>query len=160
MRLKHIPLIILSGLLWFGIGLFLLSLGLNFVVEAASNTASPSFLIRLFTRLAGSPQQSALLLIVIALALGFVKGRLVLSKSAARVVRRIVSLPNPVPLSQAYGKGYLMLIAGMVLLGMSLKWLNLPSDLRGFIDVTIGSSLMHGAIAYVRLAETIRKQRS
>ncbi|MBY0529473.1 MAG: hypothetical protein K2P51_04705 [Rhabdochlamydiaceae bacterium] len=160
MRLKHIPLIVLSGLLWFGIGIFLMTLGLNFIVEAAANKETPSFLIRTFTKLAGNQEQSALFLIVIGLALGFIKGRVVLAKSAARVVKRILSLPNPVPLSQAYGKGYLMLIAGMVMLGMSLKWLQLPLDFRGLIDVAIGSALMNGAIAYIRHADAIRKQRS
>jgi hypothetical protein len=160
MRLKQIPLIVLSGLIWFGIGLFLMHLGLNFIVEAAGNKETPTFLIRLFSKLAGTQEQAALLLIVIALTLGFFKGRLVLAKTAARVVKRILSLPNPVPITQVYGKGYLLLIAAMVLLGMSLKWLQLATDIRGVIDVAVGSALMNGAVHYIRHASAIRKQRS
>ncbi len=160
MRIKQIPLIVLSGLTWFAIGIFLMTLGLNFLTEAAKDKTVSFFLIDSLSKLAGNREQASLLLIVIGLAVGFAKGRLVLAKSAARVVRRILSLPNPVPLSQAYSKGYLMLIAGMVLMGMSLKWLQLPIDIRGVVDVAIGSALMNGAIAFIRLADTIRKQRS
>ena len=132
--------------------------GITCKAKFAKEIAHP--LLASLAKLAGSNQQAALLLIVLSLAVGFIKGRLVLSKSAQRVVRRILSLPNPIHLSQAYSKGYLMLVGGMVLMGMSLKWLNLPLDVRGAIDVAIGSALMNGALAFIRCADTVRKQRS
>lgn len=160
MRIKQIPLIILSGLIWFAIGIFLMTLGLNFITDAAKDKTTSFFLINFFAKMAGNREQASLLLIVLGLGIGFIKGRFVLAKSAGKVARRILSLPNPVPLTQAYGKGYLMLISGMVLMGMSLKWLQLPIDIRGTIDVAIGSALMNGAIAFIRLADAVHKQRS
>lgn len=160
MRLNHIPLIVLSGLLWFIVGFCLLTLGLNFIVHAAQLPKDSFFLIKWLAPLAGSREQAAIILIIFSLMVGFMKGRFVLSKSANRVVQRILALPSPVPLSKAYSRGYLILIASMILLGMSLKWLHLPEDIRGVIDVAIGSALMNGALVYFRLAFSSRKQGS
>ncbi|MBS0606031.1 MAG: hypothetical protein KF898_06735 [Parachlamydiales bacterium] len=161
MKLNHFKLILFSGLVWFGIGIYLLSLGMHFIVGTATSAVNDtSSLIALFSPIAGSREQAGLLLIVLGLMLGFLKGRFVLSKTVQRVVQRIISLPLPIKISQVYGVRYLALIGFMVLLGMSLKWFKLPLEVRGLVDVAIGSALMNGALGYFRLGFAFRKQQS
>ncbi len=158
MKLNHFKLILFSGLIWFGIGIYLLSLGMHFIVDTATgeiNSTSP--LMATFFPIAGSREQAGMLLIVIGLLIGFLKGRYVLSKTVQRVVQRIISLPLPIKLLQVYGVRYLALIAVMLLLGMSLKWFKLPLDVRGVVDVAIGSALMNGALGYFRMGLALRK---
>ncbi len=161
MKLNHFKLIVFSGLVWFGIGIYLLTLGMRFIVGIAQGAVNDTTsLVAVFSPAAGGREQAALLLIVIGLLIGFIKGRYVFSKTVQRVVQRIVSLPLPVKLSQVYGVGYLALIASMVLLGMGLKWIGLPLEIRGVVDVAIGSALMNGALLYFRSAGVVCKQQS
>jgi hypothetical protein len=78
------------------------------------------------------------------------KGRFVLSKTVRRVVHRISSLSEPIRFLDVYSAKYFVLIASMILLGMTLRWLSVPSDIRGMIDVAVGSALMNGAMLYFR----------
>jgi hypothetical protein len=40
----------------------------------------------------------------------------------------------------------------MMMLGMIFRYLPIPIDVRGFIDLAIGSALMNGAMLYFRAA--------
>ncbi len=157
MHLSKTTWIAISGIIWFIIGVGLLTLGLNFIVyKAQIDVHETSSLIAKIAPLAGGRERAALALILIGLVLGFIKGRFVLVKTVQRVVGRILQLTPPIKISQVYNKGYLILIAGMILLGLGMKWL--PLDIRGTIDVAIGSALMNGAVAYFRLAFAVHKQ--
>ncbi|MGC1877871.1 MAG: hypothetical protein WA678_00680 [Rhabdochlamydiaceae bacterium] len=157
MHLSKTTWIAISGVIWFIVGMGLLTLGLNFIVYKAHNFETGS-LISKIAPFAGGREQAALALIAIGLIIGFVKGRYVLVKTVRRVVERILKLPSPVKISQVYSRGYLFLIGGMVLLGLSMKWLGFPEEIRGTIDVAIGAALMNGAIAYFRIAFAVHRQ--
>ena len=159
MRLSKTIWIVISGLIWFIVGIGLLTLGLNFIVfKAQVDLGDTTSLIAKLAPLTGGREQAALALIATALIIGFIKGRFVLAKTVRRVVERIMSLPQPIKFAQVYSRGYLMLIAGMILLGLSMKWLGFPSEIRGFVDVAIGSALMNGAMAYFRVAFAVNKE--
>lgn len=158
MRLGKTAWITISGLLWFVVGVGLLTLGLNFVVyKAQIEVHETTSLIASLAPLTGGREQAALALIVIGLIIGFLKGRFVLVKTVRRVVERILSLEEPLRFSKIYSRGYLLLIGSMILLGISMKWLGLPSEVRGLIDVAIGSALMNGASAYFRVAMQVKR---
>lgn len=148
-------------MVWFVVGVGLLTLGMHFIVGLAQIHFSDttSWVARL-TPIAGGREQAALALIIVGLIFGFIKGRYVLVKTVRRVGERILSLPEPVKIQHVYSKGYLMLIGGMVLLGMSLKWLQIPPDLRGVVDVAIGSALMNGSLLYFRMALAVHKSKT
>lgn len=131
----HKTFITLSGLVWLVVGVFLLMKGLSLITTEQT-----------------IGEQTAVLLISFGLAIGFVKGRFVLRKTVKRVVDRINSLPQPIQVSQVYSKGYYLLIGGMILLGMSMRWLPIPIAIRGTVDIAIGFALMNGAILYFRAA--------
>ena len=159
MHLSKTTWIVISGMIWFMVGIGLMTLGLNFIVfKAQLDAFETTSLIAQLSPIAGGREKAALVLITIGLIIGFIKGRFVLVKTVRRVVERIMSLPAPVKFSQVYSKGYLLLIGGMILLGMSMKWIGLPAEVRGLIDVAIGSALMNGAVAYFRIAFAVNKE--
>ena len=152
MRKSAVFWITCSGGVWFVVGVCLLILGVKFVVFSCLEDPSCSFLLTKLRTLTKSKEQSALLLVSSALFIGFIKGRFVLAKTARRVVKKIYSLKEPIALSQIYSLGYILLIAFMVFLGVAMRWLNLSLDIRGAIDIAIGSALMNGAMHYFRAA--------
>ncbi len=159
MGLSKTVWIIISGAIWFIVGIGLLTLGLNFIVfKAQIDFTDTTSLIAKLAPIVGGRDQAALALITIGLILGFIKGRYVLGKTVKRVSERIITLSQPIRFSQVYSRGYLMLIGGMILLGISMKWLGIPTEIRGLIDVAIGSALMNGAMAYFRVAFAVHKE--
>lgn len=158
MHLSKTAWIVISGLIWFVVGVGLLTLGLNFIVfKAQMDLADSTSLIAKLSPLTGGREQAALALITLGLIIGFFKGRYVLAKTVRRVAERILSLAQPIRFSQVYSRGYLMLIGGMILLGLSMKWIGIPTEIRGTVDVAIGSALMNGAMAYFRVAFAVNK---
>lgn len=144
--------VISSGLLWLVAGGWLLYKGLRLIAEAAFQ---PGSLCDSMQGTLGSAQQAASLYIAIGLLIGFLKARFVFVKTVRRVVSRIAALPLPISFSQAYAPSYWMLIGGMMALGMGFRFLPIPIDVRGMIDVAIGSALVHGAFFYFRAARTL-----
>lgn len=159
MQLSKVTWIAISGLVWFVVGIGLLTLGLNFIVfKAQMMPNETTSLIAKIAPMAGGREQGALALIAIGLVIGFIKGRFVLVKTVKRVSERILALEMPIKISQVYSRGYIFLIGGMILLGISMKYLGLPSEIRGLVDVAVGSALMNGASAYFRVAMHVRKE--
>lgn len=126
--------VLFSGFLWFVGGILLMYKGLRFLAEA-------SLL---------SGQKQITLWMISGLLLGLLKARLVLVKTVRRIVERLLSLPPPIRLKDAYPLSYWVLIGSMIAIGLLFRYLPLPLHLRGTIDVAIGSALMNGAFLYFR----------
>ncbi|MBF5059950.1 hypothetical protein [Candidatus Neptunochlamydia vexilliferae] len=156
MKLSHRNAILFSGLLWFGVGILLLTKGIGYLVEGGNavlaGTHQGFSLIQQMGRFSNDPKQGALILICLALLVGFFKGRVVLKKTVNRIVNRIRSYPSPISLKEMYPKSYFFLIGGMMGMGMVFKFLSLPLDVKGFVDFTIGAALINGAMLYLRAA--------
>lgn len=156
LKLSHKTLIILSGLIWMAVGCFLLPLGLNFLLEAIYNSSISGMndypLLHFFSSFVWNAENAVIVLIAIGMMIGYAKGRYVLGKSAVRGVERILSFPNPTSLANIYSTKYYLLLGAMIGLGMSMKYLGLPKDVRGLVDVAIGAALINGAMIYFRLA--------
>lgn len=156
MKCSHKNLIILSGLIWFGAGFYLLQLGLSLLLSDLNGTAFSAEnypLIHMVSSYIGSGETAALILVTLALFIGYLKGSYVLGKSAHRGVARILEFPNPAPLSRIYSAKYYVLLGLMMAMGVSIKYLGLNNDVRGFIDAIIGSALINGSMIYFRLAQ-------
>lgn len=149
MKAKHGVLIFISGMVWFGIGCFLLTLGLKLIIGSAGGY-SP--FLTMLGPLAGGVEQATVIVIALALVIGFFKGRFVLAKAVQRGINHIERFPNPTSVLNIYPKSYYLLILGMMGLGMLLKISGMPGDIRGLIDVAIGSALINGAMLYFRHA--------
>jgi hypothetical protein len=158
-KMSHKALIIFSGLIWLGVGCFLLPLGLNFLLQAIQDTHlhgdSNYPLLRLFSTFTSNVENAIVILIAMGLLIGYSKGRYILGKSALKGVQRIRSFPNPMELKNIYSAKYYILLALMMGLGISMKYLGIPPDVRGVIDVAIGGALINGAMIYFRQSMAI-----
>lgn len=135
--MKQRSWIIFSGAVWILIGFMLMYKGLQFLSLAQTEHKT--------------------LYMAIGLMIGFLKGRFVLVKTVRRVVMRIASLPSPIRYKDVYAPSYYFLILGMMGLGMLLKFLPIGMEIRGMIDVAVGSALMNGAMFYFRVARVYDK---
>ena len=145
--MKQRTWILFSALTWLAIGSLLLYKGLKLIAEGILTIHSLSFKLG---PVFGGIEQAGTFLIVLGLLIGLVKGRLVLAKTARRLALRISGLSYPVRWFEVYPVSYLFLIGFMILLGISLRFLPIAIDIRGMIDVAIGSALIHGAVCYRR----------
>lgn len=155
MKFKHTTLIFLAGIIWLIIGMFLLSLGIHFILQALRNPAFSLIegkfsLILFFNKFVSDRTQATILILTLGLLIGYFKGKMVLVKSVQRQIKRIETLPKPASIRLLYSKGYYILVTLMICLGISLKFLPITIDTRGAIDVTIGSALINGAMLYFR----------
>lgn len=148
LKMSHAALALLSGMVWMAVGCYLLPLGLKLLLGSHETGSLIDSLAPTF----GGAQQVALLLVALGLLIGYMKGRHVLGKSAAKGVERIKSLPNPSSVAKIYSPKYYLLLGGMVALGMSIKFFGVPNDIRGFVDVAIGAALIQGSLVYIRFA--------
>ena len=155
--MNHRGWIALSGFLWFGAGFSLLYKGIHFIADGVRTAGTLTFHFR---EAFGSAESAGSVFIGIALIIGFLKGRFVLSKTVRRTSLRIQSLPLPISLFSVYPPAYWVLIASMIGLGLSLRFLPIPIDVRGLIDVAIGSALLNGAMLYFRAARSVARPQS
>ncbi len=159
-KLSHFSWIVISGLIWFAVGVYLLPLGLSLILAASKNPSIDAHypILDSLTLYASDAQGAATILIAICMLVGYFKARFVFSKSVHRVVQRILKLPNPTSFDQVYSKAYYILIGSMVLLGMGMKFFGVVSDVRGAIDVAVGCALINGSLMYFRTAFEVRKR--
>lgn len=127
-------------------------MGIHLILESSpGGFGSP---MSLLLRLVPSRQSAALVLLTVGIFLGYLKGKLALARSVSRQVNRILKRSAPLPITAVYSPGYYFLIAGMMGLGMSMRFLPIAQDLRGLIDLAVGAALIHGAKLYFRSAFT------
>lgn len=149
---NHRSLIIFSGAIWFVVGSFLLQLGLRLLMGTLEPEATFSSMLTFVSFRMGSLENAVILLITLGLIIGFFKGRFVLGKSVKRLVSRIRSFQQPTPISKIYTPAYYILLGSMMMIGMLIKYFQVPDDIRGTVDVAIGAALINGSMLYFRAA--------
>ncbi|MEI6531305.1 MAG: hypothetical protein WCN87_00600, partial [Chlamydiota bacterium] len=149
-KLKHKSLITIAGIVWLCIGGGLLSQGLRLIVDKAAfhefEGRGSSSLLSFFADFSGGFQQAGMILIAIALFVGYFKSRFVLAKTVRKMVLRIRQLPEPSPVYKIYSGAFYIVIAAMMGLGILMRVTGIPTDFRGLIDVTVGSALINGSL--------------
>ena len=153
--MTHVRAIFASGFIWMAVGASLLYKGLTLIVHCFE-MRSYGALFKTISKWAGSAEQAVLFLVCIGLFLGLLKGRLILAKSVRRVMSYILALPLPLKVSTVFPKSYLITICVMMCLGMSMRFLPITDDVRGLVDVAVGSGLMNGALLYFRHAMEVK----
>lgn len=146
MELTKTKALFLSGLSWIGIGLFLLYKGL-FILNATMR-AGPPALTQFVKGFAGSLDRALVSMMVVALFVGYLKSRLVLRKTVKRVSERILSLEGELNYRRMYPMSYVALLFGMMLLGMSLRFMPIPRDIHGLVDVAIGAGVINAGMLF------------
>lgn len=150
MALSKRAWLVISGIQWFAMGAMLLIKGLRYLTSLLEPGAAQAPLAQSLVSVTGSLQQAVLCLISVALLIGFIKGRMVLSKAVGRIADRIEAQGDRLTLKQVYDQRYYFILAIMMGLGFLMRSLHLPLDIRGGIDVAIGSALINGSLLYYR----------
>lgn len=148
--MKHRSWVTLSGFIWFLMGTYLLYKGIYLIANGRVIEGSLCYKLQGIKDI--NAEQASTILLLLGLSIGSLKGIFVLSKTVKRVTDRIYSLKLPIRFSQVYPITYWALIGLMMLFGMGLKQIPISMDLKGLIDVAIGSALMQGAMIYFRIA--------
>jgi uncharacterized protein YneF (UPF0154 family) len=91
MKITPFKALIISFATWMLIGVFLLQKGLKLLVGVAHSTESAK-LTELLANAVNSREHAVLLLITVGLLMGFLKGRMVLSKTVERISNRFFLL--------------------------------------------------------------------
>ncbi|MFZ1682670.1 MAG: hypothetical protein WAU88_00935 [Candidatus Zixiibacteriota bacterium] len=100
-----------------------------------------------------SSQMTVWWMIVLALAIGLVKGRYIFGKLAKRNIQRIRELSpqkEKICIFAFQAMQSYFLIIGMVTLGFLLRWSPLPRELLAVIYLAIGAGLMYASGEYWR----------
>ena len=87
----------------------------------------------------------------IALSIGLVKGKLILDRTANRVIDRIDTLQEPNPFKsvfQMFGAKTIALIVGMMSIGIGLRLAGVSFEVRGLIYIAVGIALLWSCRRY------------
>lgn len=155
-KLSHAALAFVSGLIWFMVGISLMPLGLKLLATAGNISGESYPLLSFLSPYFNRSEETALLLIVVGLFIGYAKSKYVLSKTVKRTINRIKTMPNPSSIMTLFSPAYLILIGVMISLGASMRFFGVPNDIRGLIDVAVGVALINGAMLYFRMAWGLR----
>lgn len=161
-KCSHFILIVISGLIWSVIGVLLMTLGVHHMMDALrfwdEIVISPHFsFYKYLSFTLSTPEQAMAVLVIGSILIGYLKGHFVLGKTVKSGVKKILAYPNPTELKKLYSKKYYFLLVFMMGLGFFIRWLQLPADIHGAIDLAIGSALLKGAFNYYRLAWAEKK---
>ena len=137
------------------VGIFLLSLGITLLNNFITLNGGYYPLASLLTDYT-SRETSAVLLIALGLFIGYFKATKVLHKVAKRTVDQVNTLPADASITAVFGPRYWLLIALMMFLGMAIRFFGVPEDVRGLIDVAVGSALLNGSMVYFRSALEVK----
>ena len=148
---------VISGITWLGIGVMLLTKGLRLAVAAAEQASQSTPLLKVILPITGTRHQASLLIVCLGLFIGFIKGRTVLAKTVTRIADRINHHPDGLSLKQAYDRKYWIILCLMMGMGMVFRIFTISSDIRGLIDIAVGSALINGAMLYFRHILTPQK---
>ena len=148
---------VLFGCVWLGVGLYLLILGLNFLIQLShipvmllATREAP--LLLWVDGFVGGLETTAICLIACSLLLGHLKGVMVFRRSVLRMEKRVQGEGEHIFIGKVVPWSYLLLIGSMVLLGVCLRVFSVPLDIRGVVDVAVGSALLRGGMFYLRRA--------
>jgi hypothetical protein len=160
LKLSHATVSFISGLIWICVGCFLMQMGLKLILDPTYAPATNTPILSNIQGVMGGLQEAGIALVAIALYIGYLKGKYLLRKSARQGVERLSAFPDPMPIQSMYAPKYYILLGAMIGLGLSMRFLGLPNDIRGGIDVAVGAALINGALEYFRLGLGLKKKQA
>ena len=124
----------LAFVLWLIGGLILTIRGISFLLDAPEHPSTAMLA----------------LIIAVAMAIGYGKGKFVLSKTSQRNLERIDQFTEPKKPIQVYSVRSWIIIGLMVGISVTLSVLNTPLLWRGGINLAIGFALIISSLAYLK----------
>lgn len=87
----------------------------------------------------------------LALVVGLIKGKMVLDRTANRVIKRVETLQEPNPFKsvfEMFGVKTIALITTMMLIGLGLRIAGVSYEIRGLIYLAVGAALLWSCRRY------------
>jgi hypothetical protein len=100
---------------------------------------------------------SLVLPVVLAMVLGYAKGKFVLSKTSVKNIARLSALAEPQKLVAVYSQRSWVMIMLMVSIGALLTVFNAPVYWRGLVNLGIGMALIASSFTYVRYLASVKQ---
>jgi hypothetical protein len=97
-----------------------------------------------------NPANGILVLIVAFLVVGRLKAQYILQKTVGRTKERLEKKEEPLSIKDLFTIPYVALIALMMGLGLLMNVCAVPLDIRGLVDIAVGSALIHGSFLYFK----------
>lgn len=138
-----------SGAVWLSVGMVLFTVGLRLLLISQGVEDSQVNLTTVLFNDSGKYLNQILVLLVIALVLGFFKGKYALSKTAFKHIDRL-NQSSKISVMQVYSSKQVILIGLMICLGIGMRVLGISLQVRGMIDVIVGVGLIQGSLTYFR----------
>lgn len=139
----------LQGTIWLLIGGMLVSMGCNFLIASLLQKNQSAAYLPLFHAIPiRDPELAALIMALSSIAVGWLKGYCILAKTVSKQLFRLEKIPSPIPYSQLFPMSYLFLLGLMGGLGFLLR--AFPMDVRGCIDLAVGTALLFGSTLFFR----------
>lgn len=163
MKIGHITGIVISGTLWLIIGMLLSFKGFIYMAHCLATYEIKSIDYPCLKYLQGylnNAQKAAFYLIFFSVFLGYMKAKLVLSKSVRRNALRLLDMQPPFHIKNLFSLNFLILIGCMFLLGMIFRVLPIYLDVKAFVDIAVGFSLIYGSILYFKYILALKMERS
>lgn len=146
----------LAGVMWLGIGLLLLSRGLNYLKLLMANHDTFVLFDSIGAK-AISTDMKSYALVSLGIVMGFFKAHLTLKKMVEKNFVRISNM-DKVSLFKIYPLNSWLIIFFMMGMGMSLRLLPIPRDIYSLILIAVGSALIQGGIFYFRGVPYLSRQ--
>lgn len=143
-RVPNLQLKALAYLIWVFGGIVLLMRGVTYLVVPAMLDYNSY----------GMPMLAGL--IALALAIGYAKGKFVLSKTARRNIERIDQFTTPQKPILVYSVRSWIVIALMIGISISLNIMAITDLARGLINLAIGFGLIMSSLVYMRALRPIK----
>jgi hypothetical protein len=130
------------GFLWFFGGYSLLNKGITLLFGFQN-----PFLLPFGKSIDLTIEISALLLLLVGIAIGIAKSTFVLSKVAERIIHRADQAKT---FREAVDIRSIVLMVFMIFLGISLKYFPIPSDVLGCIDIAVAAALLQTSLLFFK----------
>jgi len=93
--------------------------------------------------------------IILALGVGFGKGKFVLAKTSHKNIDRISAFTEPQRPIHVYSVKSWVTIGLMILISLSLTWFDAPMEWRGFVRLAVGFALVMSSLAYLKTTKAV-----
>ncbi|NGX30677.1 MAG: hypothetical protein K940chlam8_00026 [Chlamydiae bacterium] len=152
MKLKHSQALRLTGIIWFFIGLFLVVSGVVFFFKAYEMQDTTLWILPLFP----AKEMGFFVLFLVAMILGFLKARFLLMRMVKKMTSKLLKMENPVVLKKLYPVTFYLLVFCMLSLGLILRLLHIPQDVKAFVMLTVGIGLLNGSALYFQFSKAVK----
>ncbi|MEC8307062.1 MAG: hypothetical protein VXZ72_04365 [Chlamydiota bacterium] len=136
-----------SACVWLGIGALLVTRGAAYLLLALKD--EESLLRQSAAHYHYAPLTGVIVISFMAFVLGTIKGQCAIKKRVYRMETQMLKLPYHFSFFQIYGLTAFLLVGLMMGLGMMVRWMPIPYEVKALLVVAVGTSLIQGGFTFL-----------